>query len=194
MIISNFYGPPRIEKALTALIEEQGRLISDVLLPIVEEAKKSLRVLVPNYESHERYLLIDASSSLTTPVSIFDAGGPIKITYDQALELLNNNGGNYKFGNDLGIREERQILQHFNNLPVFVTRFPAKLKFFNLKRTPDGLRTYSADLLLPKLGETVGGGLREEDRDVLKQQYLESRVAAFLREKGLDPLDRKSVV
>lgn len=111
-----------------------------------------------------------------------------QISYDAALNLLNKQGGNYAFGDDLGIREERAILKHFNNYPVFITHFPASLKFFNLKRTPDGLRTYSADLLLPPLGETIGGGVREENADVLKKQYLESRVADFLRERKEDPL------
>ncbi|MBI2631871.1 hypothetical protein HYW75_02620 [Candidatus Pacearchaeota archaeon] len=110
------------------------------------------------------------------------------INYDGALELLNEQGYNHKFGDDLGIKEERLILKHFDNLPVFVTHFPASLKFFNLKRTPDGLRTYSVDLLLPPLGETIGGGVREENIDTLKQQYIESRVANYLREKGRDPI------
>lgn len=110
------------------------------------------------------------------------------ISYDAALDLLNTQDHNYKFGDDLGIKEERALLQHFDNYPVFITHFPASLKFFNLKRTPDGARTYSADLLLPPLGETIGGGVREEDGKIIKKQYLESKVAAFLREKDQDPL------
>ncbi len=111
------------------------------------------------------------------------------ITYDEALDILNKSGGSYSFGGDLGIREERQILAHFDNVPTFVTHFPAEIKFFNMKRTPDGKRAYSADLLMPKLGETAGGAVREEDGEKIRQYLLGSKIAQYIRERGGDPLE-----
>lgn len=109
------------------------------------------------------------------------------ITYDEALDLLKNKGIPLKFGDDLGIKEERIILEYHGNCPVFVTHHPASIKFFNMKRTANGKRCYSVDLLTPKLGETVGGAIREEDKDKILKQLLESKMAQYCKEKGWDP-------
>lgn len=112
-----------------------------------------------------------------------------RLTYNEALELLNKEGGSYKFGDDLNVKEERKILAHFDNIPTFVSHYPAKIKFFNMKRTPDGERVYSVDLLMPRLGETTGGAVREEDGKKIKQHLLDSKIAKYIREQGGDPLE-----
>ena len=111
------------------------------------------------------------------------------ITYDDALKFLNQEGGSYKFGDDLGVSEERKILAHFDNIPTFVTHYPAAIKFFNMKRTPEGERVYSVDLLTPRLGETVGGAVRAESGEEIKQFLLESKVAKYIHEQSGDPLE-----
>ncbi len=109
------------------------------------------------------------------------------ITYQEALTILNDNGKSYRFGHDLGVLDERLILTYFNFTPVFITHFPASLKFFNMKRSPDGQKTYSVDLLTPRLGETAGGAVREENGGKVKKQLLESKIAKFLVEQNSDP-------
>ena len=113
----------------------------------------------------------------------------IRLTYDEALELLNKDGGSYKFGDDLQVKEERKILAHFNNIPTFVSHYPTKIKFFNMKRMSDGERVYSVDLLMPHLGETTGGAVREEDEKKIRQYLLESKIAKYIRERGGNPLE-----
>jgi asparaginyl-tRNA synthetase len=112
-----------------------------------------------------------------------------RITYDDCLDFLNASGGNYAFGYDLSIREERAILAHFGNRPVFVTHFPTAIKFFNMKRTPDGQRVYSVDLLTPRLGETSGGAVREESGAVIRDSLLHSKVAQVVADTGGDVLE-----
>lgn len=108
-----------------------------------------------------------------------------RINYDDALELLNREkGGTYKFGDDLGVLEERAILRYFGNIPTFVAHYPASIKFFNMKRTSDGQRVYSVDLLMPRLGETVGGAVREENGELIKQYLRESKIAEYMREQA----------
>ena len=106
------------------------------------------------------------------------------------MELLNKDGEQYTFGDDLGVLEERSILRHFGNTPTFVTHYPTAIKFFNMKRTPDGQRVYSVDLLTPRLGETTGGAVREEDGEIIKQHLRESKIGEYLKEKGQDPVDQ----
>jgi asparaginyl-tRNA synthetase len=110
-----------------------------------------------------------------------------RITYNEALAILNQNNGRYKFGDDFGVREERSILTHFDNIPVFVTHYPTTLKFFNMKRADDGT-CYSVDLLMPRLGETSGGAVREEDGEKVKQYLLDSRIAEYVTGQRGDPL------
>jgi len=166
------------DDAMNHLIKEERKLVSHVISDVIHEWSDNIsRIKLLGGDVKRLGRLTRAGQECFQT-----------ITYDSALELLNRQEGSYKFGDDLGIKEERRILKNFDNFPVFITHFPASLKFFNLKRTPDGLRTYSADLLLPPLGETIGGGVREENGEVIKKQFLESKVAAFLLEKGQNPL------
>src|SRR3990167_4760149 len=57
-----------------------------------------------------------------------------------------------------------------------------------MKRTPDGDHVYSVDLLMPSLGETAGGAVREENGEKIKQYLLESKIATYIREQGGDPI------
>jgi asparaginyl-tRNA synthetase len=111
-----------------------------------------------------------------------------RITYDDALSILRAEGKPYEFGFDLGIREERLILKYFANHPVFITHFPAAIKFFNMKRMPDEQRVYSVDLLTPRLGETTGGAVREEDGEKIRQNLLSSKIAEVAGRTGGDVL------
>lgn len=161
------------EEALSKIIEQEEEIV-----------KSATRQTLASNEQDVRLLGGD--------VAYFNKAVKTKfhyITYDDALALLNKLGGRtYLFGDALNIAEERKILASFDNIPTFVTHYPAKIKFFNMKRTPDGDRVYSVDLLMPKLGETIGGAVREQDGEKIKSYLLSSRVGQFLRDKGQDPL------
>lgn len=168
------YGPTTPEDALDILIHKQTDIIREVLLKTLPNCEKEIALLGGDINYLEKVWLFN------------------KITYDKALEILNKNNYNYKFGDDLGIKEERQILSYFNNVPTFITHYPASIKFFNMKRTLDGERVYSVDLLLPPLGETIGGAIREENGEKIKQQLLESKIATYIQERNLDPIQQFS--
>ncbi|MFH1221874.1 MAG: amino acid--tRNA ligase-related protein [Candidatus Micrarchaeota archaeon] len=108
------------------------------------------------------------------------------ISYVEALGILRRMGKTLEFGADLGIAEEQMLLEHFSKRPLFVTHHPASIKFFNAKGAAQKT-CHSVDLLLPKLGETVGGALREEDGAKVRQQLLESRIAKFCRKRKWKP-------
>lgn len=109
------------------------------------------------------------------------------VTHEEALEVLQKRLNKDAAGPDLGISEEREILNHFGNVPTFVTHFPPHIKFFNMKRTADDKKTYSVDLLLPTLGEAVGGAIREDDGTKIRRYLDESRIGTFLREQHIEP-------
>ncbi len=160
------------DKALDGIIEEQAEVIKYASQRVVEQCSQDIKRLGGDVDYLRRVI-----------PSRFEI-----ITYDEALELLNKDGKQYKFGDDLGVLEERAILGHYSNTPTFVTHHPTAIKFFNMKRTPDGQRVYSVDLLTPRLGETTGGAVREEDGEIIKQHLRESRIGEYLKERGQDPV------
>lgn len=166
------YEGSAAEEALNEIIKTEERVVKEVTKKVLDHCEKDLILLGGNVN----YLKSSLQKSFT------------RITYDEALHLLNADGENYKFGDDLGVKEERKLLAHFGNLPTFVTHYPAKIKFFNMKRTPDGERVYSVDLLMPRLGETIGGAIREEDGNKVKSYLLSSRIASYIQAHGGDPL------
>src|SRR3989338_8626244 len=162
------------EQALERIIEEEAEVVKIAALRVVEQCSPDLKVLGGDVDNLRKALS-----------ARFD-----RITYDETVRLLkregvlNEKGKEYAFGDDLGVRAERKILEMFGNMPTFVTHYPASIKFFNMKRTADGEHVYSVDLLTPRLGETVGGAVREENGEVIKQQLRESRIVDFLKDQA----------
>lgn len=160
------------EQAFEKLIKIEEQVIKFTIKKVLKENSQEIKLLGGNLE----FLKKVAKSKFKV------------ITYENALRLLNKKSGKkLKFGGDLGIKEEREILEYYNNIPVFITFFPAKIKFFNMKRTADGKKTFSVDLLMPKLGETVGGSLREEDGEKISKYLHESKFGIMLKNKGINP-------
>ncbi|MBS7654780.1 asparagine--tRNA ligase [Candidatus Bathyarchaeota archaeon] len=106
-----------------------------------------------------------------------------RITYDEAVEMLNRDGVKFEWGNDLGWIEEKRLTLKFDK-PFFVTHYPRSAKAFYHK--PDPRRpevTLSADLLAPEgYGEITGGGQRIENINDLLDR---------IRENNLNPEDYK---
>lgn len=98
-----------------------------------------------------------------------------RITYDEAVEILNRSGVEFKWGDDLGWIEEKHLSMKFNK-PFFVTHYPRKVKAFYHK--PDSERpevTLSVDLLAPEgYGEITGGGQRIDDVNELLERIREN--------------------
>ncbi len=161
------------DEALNQIIATEEQLIKSATHEVLKNHEQDIRLLNGKVD----YL----KSTLEQPFN--------RLTYDEALELLNKKGGNYKFGDDLEVREERAILEHFNNMPTFVTHYPAAIKFFNMKKMDDNERVYSVDLLTPRLGETSGGAVREENPEKIKAYFLESQIASYIQERNGDPFE-----
>ena len=87
-----------------------------------------------------------------------------RITYSEAVEVLQKAGHPMKWGDDIGGDEETVIAQQYDR-PVMVHRYPAELKAFYFKRDPqDGRVALGCDVLAPEgYGEIIGGGERESD-------------------------------
>lgn len=95
-----------------------------------------------------------------------------RITYTDAIKELEkvNDKFEYKvsWGCDLQTEHERYICEQLFGKPVFVTDYPTEIKAFYMKQNPDGKTVAAADLLVPGIGEIIGGSQREENLEVLE--------------------------
>lgn len=94
-----------------------------------------------------------------------------RITYTKAIELLKDADVEFQYpvewGCDLATEHERYITEQVYNKPVFVTDYPKEIKSFYMKQNPDGKTVAATDLLVPGVGEIIGGSQREENLDKL---------------------------
>jgi len=96
-----------------------------------------------------------------------------KITYTEAVKVLQESKQKFstsiKWGDDLG-REHEKYLTDKEGKPIFVTDYPAKIKPFYMRENSDGTTVACMDLLVPEVGELIGGSAREERLDVLTKR------------------------
>ncbi len=108
-----------------------------------------------------------------------------KITYDKAIELLN-----LAWGQDLKSPHEMHLIDHMGGKPLFITHFPERMKFFDMKRNTKNPNVVdSADLILPFCGEAVGAAERESDHHLAREKLLASDMFRQLTQRGGEESD-----
>ncbi len=92
-----------------------------------------------------------------------------KITYTEAIEILSKSGKSFSFptnwGDELQTEHERFLTEEHFKCPLIVTDYPAACKAFYMKQNPDGKTVRAMDVLVPGVGEIIGGSQREENYD-----------------------------
>ena len=100
-----------------------------------------------------------------------------RITYTDAVELLKQHNDEFQYkvdwGTDIQTEHERYITEQVFHKPVFVTDYPKEIKSFYMRANEDGRTVAAADMLVPGIGELIGGSQREERLDVLEQRMAE---------------------
>ncbi len=90
-----------------------------------------------------------------------------RITYTEAIEILEKNNGKFEYpvswGADLQTEHERYLTEQIYKRPVFVTDYPKDIKAFYMKQNEDGKTVAAVDCLVPGIGEIIGGSQREDD-------------------------------
>ena len=109
-----------------------------------------------------------------------------KITYTEAVKILMESGKDFQFpvewGIDLQTEHERYLTEEVFKKPLFVTDYPKDIKAFYMRMNDDGKTVAACDLLVPGVGEIIGGSQREERYDVLLDR---------MNEMGVNPEDYK---
>ncbi len=137
---------------------------------------ESLVCFVCNKAAEERY---DEIKLIGGDPEYFKALKPPfpRITYDEAIKVLQADGFSIKWGEDFGTHEERQLSTHYDK-PIFVTEYPAEVKAFYMKDAGNG-KVLNVDMIAPKgFGEVIGASERETDLKIIEER---------LRRQGEDP-------
>lgn len=107
-----------------------------------------------------------------------------RMSYREAVKRLKDSGQSFEypveFGVNLQAEHERFLTEKLIGRPVFVTDYPKSIKAFYMRRNDDGETVGAVDLLVPAVGELIGGSAREERLDVLEDA---------IRELNLEPED-----
>jgi asparaginyl-tRNA synthetase len=106
----------------------------------------------------------------------------VRITYTEAIDILERSGRSFEFpvhwGADLQAEHERYLTEEHFNAPVILTDYPASIKAFYMRLNRDEKTVAAMDVLVPGVGEIIGGSQREERYEVL---------LARMQAAGLDP-------
>ena len=100
-----------------------------------------------------------------------------RVTYTEAVDLLKKSGHEFEFpvewGIDLQTEHERYLTEQIFKKPVFVTDYPVEIKAFYMRLNDDKKTVAAMDLLVPGVGEIIGGSQREERLDILEARMDE---------------------
>ena len=122
-------------------------------------------------------------TAITTLQAVIDS--PFRrITYSEAIEILKQSGEEFEFpvdwGHDLQSEHERYLTEKKFVAPVILYDYPRQIKPFYMRLNDDDRTVRAMDVLMPKVGEIIGGSQREERLEVLEQR---------MQEQGLNPAD-----
>lgn len=180
------FGTPKvysINRSYRAESKIDDRRLCEFTLVEFEECNLDLEGLIDMEEAYLRYIFSRVRDRIA-PQHRQAAEGPYaRITYTQAVEMLQRQGYPITWGEDLSAAHERAITEQFG--VTFVTHYPEPVKFFNMELNREDPRVVNCcDLLLPVAGESIGGSVREWDYGLLVKRLEQSAMLKQLIERG----------
>ncbi len=104
-----------------------------------------------------------------------------RVTYTEAVDILLKSGQEFKYpvawGIDLQTEHERYLTEQVYKKPVFVTDYPKEIKAFYMKENEDKKTVAAMDLLVPGIGEIIGGSQREDRLEVLEEKMINNNLS-----------------
>ena len=154
-------------------LDDDMNLIEDMVKSciqyVLENAEEELKFF---NERIDKTLLERLNLVLETPFA--------RMTYTEAIDHLKNAPVKFEFpvewGTDLQSEHERYICEQIIKGPVFLTNYPKDIKAFYMRLNDDKKTVAACDLLVPAIGELVGGSQREERYDFLKTRMEEMKI------------------
>ena len=106
----------------------------------------------------------------------------MRLSYKEAIKCLQSSGKHFEFptefGCDLQAEHERYLCEVQFKKPIFIYDFPKTIKPFYMRINDDNETVAAMDLIVPRVGELIGGSQREERRKILEQRLRETNMPA----------------
>jgi len=145
---------------LPDVIEIAEEMIKTVVKTVLDKCPDEMKFFDTHFENG---LIEKLQNLISNDFAVCD--------YTKAIELLKSADKEFvypvEWGCDLQTEHERYISEEVFNKAVFVTNYPKEIKSFYMKQNPDGKTVAAVDLLVPGVGEIIGGSEREADYDKL---------------------------
>jgi asparaginyl-tRNA synthetase len=105
----------------------------------------------------------------------------VRLSYTEAIDVLQKSGAPFEFpvawGNDLQAEHERFLTEQTFKKPVILYDYPSTIKAFYMRLNDDGRTVRAMDVLVPRVGEIIGGSQREERLEVLERRMREQKLS-----------------
>ncbi len=160
--------------------------LKHVLRYVLEHNLPDLEFLANREAEAEKQLPADKrnATGLIERLRSVTEGAFVRLTYTEAIDLLRQSKPFKKkkfkypveWGVDLQSEHERWLVEKKFNCPVVLTDYPAGIKAFYMRRNDDGKTVAAMDVLVPGIGELIGGSQREERLEVLKEKCAEFNI------------------
>ena len=178
-------NPPRHASEFWMIEPEMAFAELEDNMDVAEEmVKYIINYLLENYPEEMDFFNRFIDKGLLERLDNIVSNEFARITYTEAIEILEKADVKFdypvKWGIDLQSEHERYITEQVFRKPVFVTAYPREIKAFYMRLNEDGKTVAAMDLLVPGVGEIIGGSQREERYDVLDRR---------IKEMGMDPKD-----
>ncbi len=151
-------------------LEDDMELARDMLQHVI-------RYLLKNCASELEFFNKFFDNTLLERLNTLAVTDFARVTYTEAVELLAPHNDEFDYpvswGCDLQTEHERYLTEQIYKMPVFVTDYPKEIKAFYMRQNDDGKTVAAVDLLVPGVGEIIGGSQREERLDVLEARMDE---------------------
>ncbi len=142
------------------------------------------RDLLDNHAEDMKFFNQFVEKGVLARVEALAAAGFERVTYTEAVDILQKSGKKFEFpvewGIDLQSEHERYLVEEHFKKPAVVYDYPKDIKSFYMRLNDDGLTVAAMDVLAPGIGEIIGGSQREERLEVLEARMIET---------GLNPAD-----
>ena len=151
-------------------LDDDMQLAWDMILHIIRHVMKTCPAELAFFNSFVDNTLLERLTALSESEYA-------KVTYTEAVRLLEESDREFKYpvswGCDLQTEHERYLTEEIFRRPVFVTDYPKEIKAFYMRLNDDGKTVAAMDLLVPGVGEIIGGSQREERLDLLLSRMKE---------------------
>ena len=146
--------------------------------------KHLVREVLASCEEDMQFFNLRIDSSLLETLEQVAEADFQRLSYSEAVEVLERSGEKFEFpiawGRDLQSEHERYLTEKHFGRPVVLYDYPATIKPFYMRLNDDGRTVRAMDVLVPRVGEIIGGSQREERYDVLLER---------MQQQGLNPDD-----